>query len=200
MSNIIREIFVEDHVQYVSTSIKETLRELYLLRHARDFKFFMSQALWRVKRFAFFKKCLFIYDSASLFSSSLGIRVFRRFLKFFFLYGVITDVSSIFIRSILNFKFFMSQALWRVKRFAFFKKCLFIYDSASLFSSSLGIRVFRRFLKFFFLYGVITDVSSIFIRLFDLNLLRISVKRNFYSRFIVHFSFYHIMYDVAQQL
>ena len=42
MSNIIREIFVEDHVQQVSTSIKETLHDL--LRHARDFKFCMSQA------------------------------------------------------------------------------------------------------------------------------------------------------------
>ena len=41
MSNI-REIFVEDHVRQVSTSITETLREL--LRHARDFKFYMSQA------------------------------------------------------------------------------------------------------------------------------------------------------------
>ena len=56
MSNIIREIFVEDHVQQVSTSIKETLRDLYLLRHARDFKFYMSQAQWRVKIFAFFKE------------------------------------------------------------------------------------------------------------------------------------------------
>ena len=27
-------------------------------------------------------------------------------------------------------------------------------------------------------------------------MLRISVKRNFYSHFIVHFRFYHIMYDV----
>ena len=79
MSNIIREIFVEDHVQQVSTSIKETLRNLYLLRqvsfaghrsqvaghrsqvaghrslrHARDFKFYMWQAQWRVKIFAFF--------------------------------------------------------------------------------------------------------------------------------------------------
>ena len=41
--------FVEDHVQQVSTSIKETLRDLYLLRHARDFKFYMSQA-----QFSFF--------------------------------------------------------------------------------------------------------------------------------------------------
>ena len=59
MSNI-TEIFVEDHVQQVSTSNKETLRDLYLLRHARDFKFYMSQAQWRVKIFAFFKKCFFI--------------------------------------------------------------------------------------------------------------------------------------------
>ena len=57
MSNIIREIFVEDHVQQVSTSIKEILRDLNLLRHARDFKFCMSQAQWRVKIFVFFKKC-----------------------------------------------------------------------------------------------------------------------------------------------
>ena len=49
MSNIIREIFVEDHVQQVSTIIKETLRDMTLLRHARDFKFCMSQAQWRVK-------------------------------------------------------------------------------------------------------------------------------------------------------
>ena len=41
MSNIIREIFVEDHVQQVST---ETLRDLNLLHSARDFKFCMSQA------------------------------------------------------------------------------------------------------------------------------------------------------------
>ena len=54
MSNSIIEIFVEDHVQQVSTSIKETLRDLYLLRHARDFKFYLSQAQWRVKIFAFF--------------------------------------------------------------------------------------------------------------------------------------------------
>ena len=33
MSNIIREIFVEDHVQQVSRSIKETLRDLTLLLH-----------------------------------------------------------------------------------------------------------------------------------------------------------------------
>ena len=71
MSNIIREIFVEDHVQQVST---ETLRDL--LRHALDFKFCMSQAQWRVKIFLFFKKCFF---------------------KFFFLKGVITDVSCISI-------------------------------------------------------------------------------------------------------
>ena len=68
MSNIIREIFVEDHVQQVSTSIKETLRDLYLLLHARDFKFYISQAQWRVKIFAFFKKMFFYcYDSASFF-------------------------------------------------------------------------------------------------------------------------------------
>ena len=65
MSSIIREIFVEDHVQQVSTSIKETLRDLYLLRHARDFNFYMLQAQWRVKIFAFFKKCFYCYDSAS---------------------------------------------------------------------------------------------------------------------------------------
>ena len=53
MSNIIREIFVEDHVQQVSTSIKETLHDLNLLRHTRDFKFFMSQSQWRVKIFVF---------------------------------------------------------------------------------------------------------------------------------------------------
>ena len=55
MSNIIREIFVEDHIQQVSTSIKETLRDLHLLSHARDFKFYVSQAQWRVKIFAFFR-------------------------------------------------------------------------------------------------------------------------------------------------
>ena len=101
MSNIIREIFVEDHVQQVSTSIKETLRDLYLLLHARDFKFYISQAQWRVKIFAFFKKCFFIVTTLlHFFSFSLGNRVFRRFLKFFFLFGVIIDVSciSIFIR------------------------------------------------------------------------------------------------------
>ena len=38
-SNIIREIFVEDHVQQGSTSIKEILRDLNLLCHARDFEF-----------------------------------------------------------------------------------------------------------------------------------------------------------------
>ena len=53
MSNIIREILVEDHVKQVST---ETLRDL--LRHAVDFKFCMSQAQWRVKIFVFFKKYL----------------------------------------------------------------------------------------------------------------------------------------------
>ena len=60
MSNIIREISVEDHVQQVSTSIKEALRDLYLLRHDRDFKFYMSQAQWRVKIFTFFKKCFLL--------------------------------------------------------------------------------------------------------------------------------------------
>ena len=63
MSNIIREIFVEDHEQQVSTSIKEILRDLNLF--ARDFKFCMSQAQWRVKIFAFFKKCFGL--SASIF-------------------------------------------------------------------------------------------------------------------------------------
>ena len=48
---------MEDHVVQVSTSIKETLRDLNLLRHARDFKFCMSPAQWRVKIFVFFKKC-----------------------------------------------------------------------------------------------------------------------------------------------
>ena len=47
---------MEDHVQQVSTSIKERLRDLYLLRLARDFKFYVSQVQWRVKIFAFFKK------------------------------------------------------------------------------------------------------------------------------------------------
>ena len=60
MSNIIREIFEEDDVQQVSTSIKETMRGLNLLRQARDFKFYMSQAQWRVKIFAFFKKCFLL--------------------------------------------------------------------------------------------------------------------------------------------
>ena len=60
MSSIIGEIFVEDHVQQVSTSIKETLRDLYLLRHARDFKFYKSQAQWRVKILAFYKKCFLL--------------------------------------------------------------------------------------------------------------------------------------------
>ena len=62
MSNVIREIFVEDHVQQVST---ETLRDLNLLRHVLDFKFCMSQAQWRVKIFVFFKKCFVL--SASFF-------------------------------------------------------------------------------------------------------------------------------------
>ena len=53
MSNIIREIFVEDYVQQVSTSIKETLHDLNLLRHTRDFKFFMLQSQWGVKIFVF---------------------------------------------------------------------------------------------------------------------------------------------------
>ena len=59
MSNIIREIFVEDHVQ-VSTSIKEILRDL-----GSRFKFCMSQAQWRVKILVFFKKCFVL--SASFF-------------------------------------------------------------------------------------------------------------------------------------
>ena len=97
MSNIIREIFVEDHVQQVSTSIEETLRDLYVLCHARDFKF-LSQAQWRV--FAFFEKCSLLLRLCFILSFSLGNRVLRKFLEFFFLYGVITDVSciSIFIR------------------------------------------------------------------------------------------------------
>ena len=95
MSNIIREIFVEDHVQQVSTSIKETLHDF--LRQARDFKFYMSQTQWRVKIFSFFKKCFLLLRLCFISSFCLGNRVFRRFLEFFFLYGVITDVSCIFI-------------------------------------------------------------------------------------------------------
>ena len=124
MSSIIREIFVEDHVQQVLTSIKETLRDLYLLRHARDFKFYMSQAQWRVKIFAFFKKCFYCYDSASFFFSfSLWNRVFGRFLKFFFLYGVITDISciSIFIRFFDLTHFSQAQLL-----FAFYRSFQFL--------------------------------------------------------------------------
>jgi len=98
MSNIIREIFVEDDVQQVWTSIyKKPLHDLYLLRHARDFKIYMSQAQWCVKIFAFFKKCFLLLRLRLIFSFSLGNRVFRRFLKFFFLYGVIMDVSCIYI-------------------------------------------------------------------------------------------------------
>ena len=98
MSNIIREIFVEDHVQQVSTSIKEALHDL--LRHARDFKFYMSQAQRRVKIFSFYKKCFLLLRLCFILPLCLGNRVFRTFLEFFFLYGVITDVSciSIFIR------------------------------------------------------------------------------------------------------
>ena len=70
MSNIIREIFVEDHVQQIP-SIKETLRDLTLLRHARDFKFCMSQAQWRVKIFEFLKKYLGDLWSFSFFRKSL---------------------------------------------------------------------------------------------------------------------------------
>ena len=90
MSNIIREIFVEDHVQQVSTSIKGTLHDL--LRHARDFKFCMSQAQWRVKIFSFFKKCFLLLRLCFILSICLGNRVFKRFLEFFFLYGVIRDL------------------------------------------------------------------------------------------------------------
>ena len=92
----------------------------------------------------------------------------------------------------------MSQAQWRMKIFSFFnplpslsipgrvKKCFLLLRLCFILSFCQGNRVFRRSLDFFFLYGVITDVSciSIFIRL----LLRISVKRNFYWHFIVHFS------------
>ena len=67
ISNIIREIFVEDHVQQVSTSIKETLRDLTLLCHARDFKFCMSQAQWCVKIFVFFKKCFVLLYASCFF-------------------------------------------------------------------------------------------------------------------------------------
>ena len=135
MSNIIREIFVEDHVQQVSTSIKETLRDLNLLLHARDFKFCMSQAQWHVKIFVFFKKCFVL--SASI------VFVFPR-----------------------------EQSIYEI------------------FEVFLSLRSHHgRKLHFYFYF-----VSLIF------NLLRISVKRNFYSHFIIHFSFHHIMYDVAQQL
>ena len=70
------------------------------------------------------------------------------------------------------------------------------------FSFSLGNRVFRRFLKFFFLTESLrTQVAFLFLFVSSIvNLLQISVKRNFYLHFFVHFSFYHIIYDVAQQL
>ena len=83
---------MEDHVQQVSTSIKETFRDLF--RHARDFKFYMSQAQWRGKIFSFFKKCFLLVRLCFILSFCLGDRVFWRFLEFFFLYGVITDVIT----------------------------------------------------------------------------------------------------------
>ena len=70
--------------------------------------------------------------------------------------------------AILNFICSKYNGVRKYSRFL--KSVFYCYDSASIFSFSLANRVFRRFLKFFFLYGVITDVSclSIFIRFFDL--------------------------------
>ena len=117
MSNIIREIFVEDHVQQVSTSIKETLRDLNLLRHARDFKFCMSPAQWRVKILVFFKKC-FVLSALLVFSFSLGNRVFRRFLKFLFLYGrKLHFYFYSFLRSLICYAFQSSATFVHILSF-----------------------------------------------------------------------------------
>ena len=134
MLNIIREIFVEDQVQQVSTSIKETLRYLYLLRHVRDFKFYTSQAQWRVKIFTFFKK---------------------RFL--------LLRLCFIFFR-------FPSGTVY-------LEVFLFLH-------SHYGLTLH------FYFYSFLRSLIC----------LRISVKRNFYSHLIVHFSFYYIIYEAAQLL
>ena len=78
MSNIIREIFVEDHVR-VLRSIEETLRDL----NGRDFKFCISQAQWRVKIFVFFKKC-FVLSASFIFHFPSGTEYLGDFLSFSF--------------------------------------------------------------------------------------------------------------------
>ena len=95
-----------------------------------------------------------------------------------------------------------NYAQWRVKIFAFFSNFLLLLRLCFILLFSLGNGVFRRSLEFFFRYWVSTDISCISILFVSsiFNLLRISVTRNFYSHFIVHFSFYRIMYDVAQRL
>ena len=78
------------------------LRDMTLLRHARDFKFCMSQAQWCVKialvfNVSFLKSVLYYMLHFSSFS--LGNRVFRRFLKFFFLRESLrTSVAFLFLK------------------------------------------------------------------------------------------------------
>ena len=92
-----------------------------------------------------------------------------------------------------------------------FLKCFSIdnycYDSASFYrlprkQSILGDFWSFSFFLSFFTESCITDVSciSIFIRFFGLKFVMHFSEPQFYSRFIVHFSFFHIVYDVAQQL
>ena len=90
-----------------------------------------------------------------------------------------------------------------------FLKCFSIdtycYDSVSFYrlprKQSIFWEIFGVFLSFF-TESCISDVSciSIFIRFFGLKFVMHFSEPQFYSRFIVHFSFYHIVYDVVQQL
>ena len=105
-----------------------------------------------------------------------------------------------------RFEFYVASAMACVKIFAYFVKSFFqsipfvttlcyyfiVFPSGTEFLEVFGVFHLRshygRKLHFYFLF-----VSSTF------SLLCISVNRNFYSRFVVHFSFYRIC-CVAQQL
>ena len=73
MSNIIREIFVEDHVQQVSTSIKETSpRSPFACRMACE------------NIFDFLKSVFYCYDSASFYLFASGTEYLGDFWSFSF--------------------------------------------------------------------------------------------------------------------
>ena len=138
MSNVIREIFVEDHVQQVST---ETLGSLSMQRFwATDghrkctvFLFYLS---WHYHIYFFKSLCASRDDYFENLGETnvLACKMFtsgcRPWLKnVACLSSLLRDLNL--LRHVLDFKFCMSQAQWRVKIFVFFKKCFVL--SASFF-------------------------------------------------------------------